>query len=1115
MSDDLVIGWRGGPGARATPTGSASNFLNQLRGVLPKIKAEIAEHRGAPSPEAAARMERVYALSSVANLDLDVAATSLAMYRLIEAGLETLVKTWVIAKGLPFALEAVVAGVERGIVLDHESWPSSLIDGVVPFSTVTGLDQGKKAFLFEDALTTSTKAIYGLRAIAAAADDKSYAELRELGKRLAESASTAGAVAVALVLSEEAEIVDAVARRVLQQESPPAPELLLASIRDVQLGRELFAKKKILYLDDESRPAWTLIARLGPKAGPIFAAGADDDAADHLVPYLEATPSPESHRALLVFTSKKGLTKRVQKALLDRPEITLEAIAPVLADPKSKLLAAARVIASAIAKAHPELARPTSKTAPAPDAGPIAKDLPPLLASPPWVAPISKREQVAPEKIELKPMTVPIRSAVRDGDLAPLARYAEWGDEATDKERTREQWLKEIADDHKYDRAVDLDLMFRGPEDLALEEWTNASDKRRAYYPNRYYGGAFLVALQRRGPKFLPGLLALLKQRPSGASRMPIEEIGVVLLTFDGTDIAEVLVEHFDSGKKFRPVAEAWATRYPETAAKCAIPHALAGGKRAAGAIALLQSLVPKGGADAIRKVASEYERASRKPVSRALEALVGTDPLAFFPAKLPKLPDVFDPGSLPPIVLKKGGVLPAQAVTHIGTMLAFSPPDAPYAGISVVRDACTADSLRDFSWSLFEAWLAVGSPPKEMWILHALGLLGDDETARRLAPMIRAWPGERAAARAVQGLSVLANIGTDLALMLLDGIAEKVRFASIQTGARERIEQIAKARGLSREELGDRLVPDLGLDARGEMTLDYGASHGSPGRSFKVGFDEHLDPFVSEAATGKRLAALPKPGKSDDAVKAKEAQARFKALKKDVAAIARSRIDRFESAMIARRRWKAPEMKMLFIDKPLVLQLTRRLVWGAFEGNERVATFRVDADRSLADAQDKPFTLNDSAEVGIVHPIDLGEDEIAAWSRVFADYELLQPFAQLSREVLQPSAAEKKGASLTSKHDIELPAPKLVFGLEKLRWRRGGASDGGSFNDHAKTFSGTPWAAHSEYSGAVGMGYIEDKEILSIESVTFTKDGKPAKIGEVDPVIVSEVLRDLAALGN
>jgi hypothetical protein len=64
-----------------------------------------------------------------------------------------------------------------------------------------------------------------------------------------------------------------------------------------------------------------------------------------------------------------------------------------------------------------------------------------------------------------------------------------------------------------------------------------------------------------------------------------------------------------------------------------------------------------------------------------------------------------------------------------------------------------------------------------------------------------------------VTGLDVLAAIGSDVALMHLNGIAQKVKFKGLQEKARAKIDQLAQARGLSAEELADRLVPDLGLD--------------------------------------------------------------------------------------------------------------------------------------------------------------------------------------------------------------------------------------------------------------------------------------------------------------
>ena len=69
---------------------------------------------------------------------------------------------------------------------------------------------------------------------------------------------------------------------------------------------------------------------------------------------------------------------------------------------------------------------------------------------------------------------------------------------------------------------------------------------------------------------------------------------------------------------------------------------------------------------------------------------------------------------------------------------------------------------------------------------MSALGLLGSDDTALKLTPLVRAWPGESQHQRAVFGLECLRAIGTDVALMQLNGIAQKVSFKGLKAKARE-----------------------------------------------------------------------------------------------------------------------------------------------------------------------------------------------------------------------------------------------------------------------------------------------------------------------------------------
>ena len=269
-------------------------------------------------------------------------------------------------------------------------------------------------------------------------------------------------------------------------------------------------------------------------------------------------------------------------------------------------------------------------------------------------------------------------------------------------------------------------------------------------------------------------------------------------------------------------------------------------------------------------------------------------------------------------------------------------------------------------------------------------------------------------------GLDILAAIGSDIALMHLHGVAEKVKFKALQEKAREKIRAIAAARGLTPEQLADRLVPDLGLDGDGSLTLDFGP------RAFKVTFDETLKPLIQDVG-GKTLPELPKPNRNDDPDRAAEATERWKTLKKDARAVASHQITRLELAMCAERRWTREEFTTFILGHPLVVHLARRLVWGAYEGAKPKHTFRVAEDGTFADPADAAVTLKDDLQVGIVHRLELPEALLGTWGSVFADYEILQPFDKLGREVYAPSAAEKKASRLERMKDVSVKTGKVM----------------------------------------------------------------------------------------
>ncbi|WP_067457329.1 DUF4132 domain-containing protein [Actinomadura macra] len=549
-----------------------------------------------------------------------------------------------------------------------------------------------------------------------------------------------------------------------------------------------------------------------------------------------------------------------------------------------------------------------------------------------------------------------------------------------------------------------------------------------------------------------------------------------------------------------------WLDRHGLDAVPLLVPAALATtAKRWRPAEHALRHL---NGAHDLAGIVAATRTAHGDEAAAAIGELLAAHPAGTGLVQPPKIGEWLDPAVLPQVLLRGGDrALPREAARRLLELLAMSVPH----GMEEIRRVCEPESVAEFGWALFQKWREAGKPSKDGWALTQLGRSGNDATVRLLTPVVRAWPGEGGHKHAVTGLGVLAEIGSDVALMHLHGIAQKVKFKGLQGEAQARIREVADRLGLSTEQLADRLVPDFGLDADGSMTLDYGP------RRFRVGFDEQLKPTVADE-DGKPRKSLPKPGAKDDPELAPAASKAFAALKKDVRTVASSQLMRLERAMVTQREWTAGEFREFVVGHPLVRHLARRLVWVASDG-DTVSTFRIAEDGTFADVEDEAFTLTESAAVRVAHPLHL---DVAAWGEVFADYEILQPFPQLGRAVHALTEKERDGERLDRFENLAVPFGR-VAGLVRLGWERGEPQGGGNETWISRPVTGGRHLVIGLDPGLSAMELGANGDYQTLEHVwladepgeyRYRKDKKSTlRLGDLDAITASEVLAELTAL--
>ena len=595
----------------------------------------------------------------------------------------------------------------------------------------------------------------------------------------------------------------------------------------------------------------------------------------------------------------------------------------------------------------------------------------------------------------------------------------------------------------------------------------------------------------------LPGLLRNLELSPS---------VFASALVVAAPELATRMATLLHTRKKLRAAAGLWLKTHTELSTIILLMETQTGAPKAKVVAEYVLHWLRQNSELARMQAGAQHYGAAG---SALLTAIFAADPLAALPQKPRPFPSFFIPAGFSRPRLLNGNALPLAALSALGTMLQVSTLDDTYAGIELLKAACTAESLDAFAWDLFQAWAQTGASSKETWAFTAIGLLGGDVCVRQLTPLIRAWPGESQHARAVTGLDVLAAIGSDYALMQLNGIAQKSKFKGLQERAVEKIQAIADARGLTPEELADRLVPDFDLDESGTCRLDFGP------RYFTVGFDEALRPIAMDSS-GARLKDLPKPIKSDDAEKANAASERWKGLKKDVKTIASNQVQRLELAMCTDRRWPVAVFEQFFVRHPLLRHLVRRLCWAAVSPNGALSAFRVAEDATYAGADDSTFSIPQESEITLPHRLHLPVDVVASFGQIFADYEIIQPFAQLGREVYTLDEAERKRVSI-DRYKGKRVASGSIYGLAHRGWRSGGAQDGGWIGWFEKDLADDLQAQIGLDPGLnAGDASYEPKQALT--ELTLHKRNTWGKNGErsfssLGAVALSELLRDLDRL--
>ena len=313
-----------------------------------------------------------------------------------------------------------------------------------------------------------------------------------------------------------------------------------------------------------------------------------------------------------------------------------------------------------------------------------------------------------------------------------------------------------------------------------------------------------------------------------------------------------------------------------------------------------------------------EAERTSEQLVKEILKG-----------GKKRKLAWVYEKGSTFSEVHKLDGTLASE--DYLAALL-VSYADMGIPGVSAdgvkLAAELNREELASYVGLLFGKWLESGAEAKKKWVLYTASVHGGEEIVPALYAQIQEWPKASRGAMAAEAVRALALNGSATALLLVDQISRKFKFRQVKTAAGDALAYAAEQLGITKAELEDRIVPNLGFDERMERVFDYGT------RSFRVLLTPALELEIYDE-NNKKLKNLPAPGKRDEAEKAKAENDAFKLLKKQLKTVVSNQKLRLEQALSAERLWNVEKWTELFVKNPVMHQFAMGVIWGFYENGE------------------------------------------------------------------------------------------------------------------------------------------------------------------------------------
>lgn len=468
------------------------------------------------------------------------------------------------------------------------------------------------------------------------------------------------------------------------------------------------------------------------------------------------------------------------------------------------------------------------------------------------------------------------------------------------------------------------------------------------------------------------------------------------------------------------------------------------------------------------------------------------------------------DEASLPALFWQNGEPLSLAELRYLLYIQKDWQPLSFHPEAKAIFEKIDKSTSGDFAWELFQLVEANGGLyAKNRFALLPIAYLGD----HRIITPIQKFCIDKKNPTAASLLGFQESLEAARALDAIM-LAFKSKYPNVREAAQEAFDQIAQNRGISRFELLDDMIPDLGFEGLFRAFDIKGKNYRAfIAKNLKMQFlDEENNIIKSLPSTAS--AAL----KED-----------LKTINKSLRELTKGLKERLERALVLQRRWTWEQWQAFFLEKPLPFAMARALVWGVYQDGKLENCFSVTDDQLFEDADYEEIEIPVDAHIGLVHPMEMEKEQLEAWQGYLRENKVSPVFPQTDRPIFRLTPAELEQKKLARFVGQKTKVTRFKSRMEKAGWRRGSVIDAGGVENYVLAWDNVQIDASIELEnmGVVIEDFEQEVTLQELAFVRRTPAGNAAygpywyhepadrmlTLTEVPEIMLSEVIADLSGL--